>query len=77
MIGWLLRATFTTVVLSALAYVVIAVPVGRRTLLEHGTAIANTEPARELVDDVADVVEDAVGKAKQRLTSSAPQRAPE
>ncbi|MFT3922638.1 MAG: hypothetical protein QM778_08905 [Myxococcales bacterium] len=46
MIGWLLRATCATVLLGALGYLVVAVPLGRRTLFEHGVQISRTEPAQ-------------------------------
>lgn len=59
MIGWLVRATCTTVVLGVLGYFVVAVPVGRRTLFEHGLEIYRTQPAQELATDVGDAAQTA------------------
>ena len=67
MIGWLLRATCATVLLGAVGYLVVAVPLGRRTLFEHGLEIARTEPAQELASDVRDAAEKAVGRVKQAV----------
>ncbi len=67
MISWLLRATCVTVLLGAVGYLVVAVPLGRRTLFEHGLEIARTEPAQDLASDVRDAAEKAVGRVKQAV----------
>jgi hypothetical protein len=67
MIGWLLRATVSLVMLGLCAYAVVAVPVGRRTLLEHGIEIARTRPARELAQDVETAAGAAVDRARTAL----------
>lgn len=67
MVGWLLRATFSTIALALAAYVVIAVPVGRRTLFEHASEIAKTQPAQELASDVEDAASTAIERARTRL----------
>jgi hypothetical protein len=64
MIGWLLRATVSLLVLGLCAYTVVAVPIGRRTLFEHGIHIARTKPAKELADDVATAAAAAVDRAR-------------
>ncbi len=70
MVGWLLRATFSTVILGLAAYVVIAVPIGRRTLLEHATEISKTRPAQELASDVESAAATAIERAKVQLKSA-------
>jgi hypothetical protein len=67
MIGWLVRATVSLLVLGLCAYAVVAVPVGRRTLLEHGMEIAKTRPARELAQDVETAAGAAVERARTAL----------
>lgn len=67
MISWLLRATCATVLLGALGYLVVAVPLGRRTLFEHGIEISRTGPARELAADVKQAAEKAVGRVKEAV----------
>ncbi len=67
MVGWLLRATFSTVALALVAYAVVAVPVGRRTLFEHASAISKTRPAQELATDVEAAAATAFEKARARL----------
>jgi hypothetical protein len=67
MIGWLLRATVSLVVLGLCAYAVVAVPIGRRTLLEHGVEIARTRPAKELAQDVESAAGAAVDRARTAL----------
>lgn len=67
MIGWLLRATFATVLLGALGYFVTCVPVGRRTLFEHGLEIARTPPAQELAEDVGQAATSAYDRVKVSL----------
>jgi hypothetical protein len=67
MVGWLLRATFGVILFGALAYVVVAVPIGRRTLFEHGVKIARTRPAKELAEDVSTATSGAIDRAKTAL----------
>ena len=67
MIGWLVRATVSLLVFGLCAYAVVAVPVGRRTLLEHGVEIAKTRPARELAQDVENAASAAVDRARTAL----------
>lgn len=67
MIGWLLRATFTTVILGAVGYLIVSVPIGRRTLFEHGLAIYRTQPAQELAEDVGEAASAAVARVKGSL----------
>lgn len=67
MIGWLLRATFSLILLGALAYGVVAVPIGRRTLFEHGVNIARTRPAMELAEDVSSAATAAIDRARTAL----------
>ena len=69
MVGWLLRATFSTVVLAMMAYVVVTVPLGRRTLFEHASEIARTRPAQELASDVETAAARALSRARERLRS--------
>ena len=67
MIGWLLRATVSLLVLGVFAYAVVAVPIGRRTLFEHGLHIARTKPAQELAEDVGAAAGAAVERARTAL----------
>jgi hypothetical protein len=76
MISWLVRATCATVLLGAVGYLVVAVPLGRRTLFEHGLQISRTEPAQELAADVADAAEKAVGRVKEAVEARPPAREP-
>ena len=69
MIGWLVRATFGTIVLGIVGYVVVMVPVGRRTLFEHGLEIVRTRPAQELGEDLRTTAEHAVDRARSSLQS--------
>ncbi len=71
MVGWLIRATLGTLLLASVGYVVLAVPVGRRTLFEHATQISRTRPAQELATDVADVAAAAYQRARAQLPSRA------
>ena len=54
-------------VLGVFAYAVVAVPIGRRTLFEHGVHIAKTKPAQELAEDVEAAAGAAVERAKTAL----------
>lgn len=67
MIGWLLKATVSLIILGLCCYVVVAVPLGRRTLFEHGLQIAKTKPARELAEDVGSAASAAVDRARTAL----------
>jgi hypothetical protein len=67
MVTWLLRATFSVILFGALAYGVVAVPIGRRTLLEHGVNIARTRPAKELAEDVSSATSGAIDRARTAL----------
>jgi hypothetical protein len=67
MIGWLLKATFSVILLGVLAYTVVAVPIGRRTLFEHGVNIARTRPAKELAEDVGSATSEAIDRARTAL----------
>jgi hypothetical protein len=64
MISWLLRATVSVVLLGAVGYLVVAVPVGRRTIFEHGMEIARTRPAQELASDLGTAAEAAIERVK-------------
>jgi hypothetical protein len=48
----LLRLLLSLAVLLVLAWVVVAVPLGRKTIWEHLRAIAGSKESRELVDEV-------------------------
>jgi len=48
----LLRFLFGLAALGALAYVVVAVPVGSKTIWQHLRAIAGSRESQELVDEV-------------------------
>jgi hypothetical protein len=50
-----------------LAYTVVAVPIGRRTLFEHAVHIARTRPAKELAEDVSAATSDAIDRARTAL----------
>jgi hypothetical protein len=67
MLGWLLRATLSLIIFGLLAYTVIAVPIGRRTLLEHALNIARTAPAKELAEDVGSATSGAIDRARTAL----------
>jgi len=67
MVSWLLRATLSTVALAIVGYVAVAVPVGRRTLFEHASEIARTQPAQELAEDVESTATAAFEQARARL----------
>jgi hypothetical protein len=67
MIGWLVKATFSVILLGLLAYTVVAVPIGRRTLFEHGLNICRTKPAKELAEDVSSATSDAIDRARTAL----------
>ncbi len=67
MIGWLVKATFSVILLGLLAYTVVAVPIGRRTLFEHGVNISKTRPAKELAEDVSSATTDAIDRARTAL----------
>lgn len=70
MVGWLVRATCSTVVLAILGYVIVAIPVGRRTLFEHASEIARTQPAQELATDVGTTAAAAYSRVRARLASN-------
>jgi hypothetical protein len=67
MVGWLLRATVGVTIFAALGYLVVSVPVGRKTLFEHSVAISKTRPARELVEDVRQAASDTAEKVREGL----------
>lgn len=67
MIGWLLRAACATVTLGILGYFVVAVPIGRRTLFEHGLEIYRTEPAQELAADVGQAAQEAYSRVRSAV----------
>jgi hypothetical protein len=67
MVGWLLRATLSLIVLGVFAYTMVAVPIGRRTLFEHATNIARTKPAKELAEDVSTAADGAIDRARTAL----------
>ncbi len=67
MIGWLVRATFGTILLGVVGYVAVTVPVGRRTLFEHGLQIVRTQPAQELAEDLRSTAGIAVDRARASL----------
>jgi hypothetical protein len=69
MIGWLVRATIGTILLGVAGYVVVAVPVGRRTLFEHGLEIVRTRPAQELGEDLRTTANGAIDRARASLES--------
>lgn len=71
MIGWLVRATVGTVILGVTGYTIVAVPVGRRTLFEHGVAIFHTQPAQELAEDLSGAAAEAVDQVRSRLAQDA------
>jgi hypothetical protein len=50
-----------------LAYTIVAVPIGRRTLFEHGVNIARTRPAKELAEDVGSATSEAIDRARTAL----------
>ncbi len=67
----LLRLLVSLVVLLVLAWVVVAVPLGRKTIWEHLRAIAGSKESKELVDEVKQ-------KAGQVLhRDAAPARSPQ
>ena len=68
----MIRTAFYALAIAALAYVVVFVPVGKRTLYEHGTRIAATPEAKELGGSVSELV----GEAKQKVVSEALAHAP-
>lgn len=67
MVGFLLRATFGTVVLGLVGYVAVTVPVGRRTVFEHAIAIARTQPARDFAEDVGAAARVAAERVRMSL----------
>jgi hypothetical protein len=67
MLGLLVRATVGTVVLGLLGYTIVMVPIGRRTLFEHGVQILRTQPAQELVQDLHNEAEHAVERVRTTL----------
>ena len=67
MLGLLVRATVGTVVLGLLGYTIVMVPIGRRTLFEHGVQILHTQPAQELVQDLHSEAEHAVERVRTTL----------
>lgn len=67
MVGWLLRATVGVTIFAALGYLVVSVPVGRKTLFEHSVAIAKTRPAQELVEDVQQAASATAQKVRDEL----------
>jgi hypothetical protein len=48
----LIRFLLSLVILGAIVYVVVAVPLGQKTLWQHLRAIAGTKESQELVDEV-------------------------
>jgi hypothetical protein len=67
MVSWLVRATFGVVVFAALGYLVVSVPVGRKTLFEHTLAISKTREARELAEDVQQAASTTAEKVREGL----------
>jgi hypothetical protein len=67
MATWLVKATFSVILFGLLAYCVVAVPIGRRTLFEHGVNIARTRPAKELAEDVGAATSEAIDRARTAL----------
>jgi hypothetical protein len=67
MLGWLFRLTTSLIIFGLLAYMVVAVPIGRRTLLEHASSIARTKPAEELTEDVRSATTGALERARTAL----------
>jgi hypothetical protein len=67
MLGWLMRATLSLIIFGLVAYTVVAVPIGRRTLLEHGLNIARTAPAKELAEDVGSATSGAIDRARTAI----------
>jgi hypothetical protein len=72
MIGWLIRATFGTILMGVAGYAFVAVPVGRRTMFEHVLAISQTQPAQEMADDVKATAGEAVDRVRASLDKPAP-----
>jgi hypothetical protein len=72
MIGFLLRATVGTIALALLAYTVVAVPLGRRTLYEHSVQIFHTKPAQELAEDLRGAAADVVARVSAKPAESPP-----
>lgn len=70
MIGWLVRATISTLVLGVVGYAIVTVPVGRRTLFEHGLQICRTQPAQELAADLRTEAGKAVDRARASLDAT-------
>ena len=72
---FLLRSAAWLVVLSAIGYFAVFVPIGSRTLWEHVTRIASTEEAQELgreVDSASQRLETVIeGELRERLLESA------
>ena len=76
MLGWLVRATVGTVVLGLLGYTVVMVPIGRRTLFEHGVQIFRTQPAQELVEDLHTETTHAIERVRTTLAKEPSANAP-
>lgn len=67
MLSWLFRATLSLIIFGLAAYTFVAVPIGRRTLLEHTLNIAGTTPAKELAEDVGSATSGAIDRARTAL----------
>jgi hypothetical protein len=76
MLGWLVRATVGTVVLGLIGYTVVMVPIGRRTLFEHGMQIFHTQPAQELVEDLHTEATHAIERVRTTLAKEQSATAP-
>lgn len=53
----MIRSSVTLLLIAGAGLVVVTVPVGRLTLLEHGVAILSTEPAKQLGRDLGDTAQ--------------------
>jgi hypothetical protein len=60
MVGCLIRGLGGVAALALVAYGAVAVPIGRRPLAGHLAEIAATRPARELREDLAAAVVEAL-----------------
>lgn len=61
------KMTFTTLVLGVVGYFVVMVPLGQKTLFEHGVAIWRTPEAQDLRQELADTGQQVGGRITRTL----------
>ncbi len=71
MIRAAVKGAVAVVVIAVCGYVACAIPIGRRTLLEHARRIAATDEAQELTKELATASDRAAGEIEARAREAA------